>query len=359
MCVDGQCEQLDLVVETFDTIDDVLSPPSIAVDKRRNLHISYLATDRQIRYARFDGDEWTIDTVYEDSGYRRPAIALTSDEEPRIAFVQTKTRDVLYAIPDDDEWHIQTAYSGRKADPPWSLVLDEHDHPHMVIKEYTERDVFYIWYRDGGWHSRFVDSVGDQSFALPSGAKVLDLDRDGMPHISYGQPMEGRQLIYARPTNGEWGRTEVERLDWFFSSNDLALDGDDTPHISFSQIQYGPGGEHPTRDTLRYATIENGDWHVETVDEGVDAEDTGYFSSLAVDNSENPHISYISLRGKLRYARENHTRWQLRTLFDIDTWSESLIITSPAMVLGPADQPHIVYRLPEDHRLHYATFGVQ
>ena len=81
----------------------------------------------------------------------------------------------------------------------------------------------------------------------------------------------------------------------------LALDSSENPHISYYNSSYG---------VLKYAWYD-GSWHLETVD---NAGYVGSFTSLALDSSGNPHISYYDNTNQdLKYAWYDGT-WHIETV---------------------------------------------
>jgi hypothetical protein len=77
----------------------------------------------------------------------------------------------------------------------------------------------------------------------------------------------------------------------------IALDGSDYPHISYFDDVY------PIYD-LKYAYYD-GSWHTETVD---NSDDVRWYTSIAIDSSGKSHISYYdTTNSDLKYAFEPYT----------------------------------------------------
>jgi hypothetical protein len=111
----------------------------------------------------------------------------------------------------------------------------------------------------------------------------------------------------------------------------LALDSNNNPHISYF---------NETNDDLKYAWFSGTTWVSETVDS---KEDVGRGTSLALDGNNNPHISYYdATNGDVKYAWLSGTTWVSETvdnagIIDYRTTSLALVPTYPYT-------PHISYR---------------
>jgi len=83
----------------------------------------------------------------------------------------------------------------------------------------------------------------------------------------------------------------------------LALDASGNPHVSYYD---GTAGD------LRYAWKSEGVWTAETADGS--ANSVGWYTSLALDASGNPHVSYNdNTTGDLKYARKSGGVWTIET----------------------------------------------
>ena len=125
------------------------------------------------------------------------------------------------------------------------------------------------------------------------------------------------------------------------SSSSLTLDSTSNPHISYIDL---------TNHDLKYASWNGLTWVIETVDSG------GYVSdscSLALDSNDNPHISYYdSIRYDLKHAVKNGSSWNIQI---VDPMVSGIYSTS--MSVDSTDKPHIAYTEYNNPALKYAVWN--
>ena len=126
-----------------------------------------------------------------------------------------------------------------------------------------------------------------------------------------------------------WTIETVDSTDNVGAYTSLALDSSDKPHISY----------HNESDrSLKYARWTGSSWSIETVDS---TDWAGFGSSLALDSSDKPHISYSGNKD-LKYARWTGTEWANETVdsgFDAG-FNE---VDDISLALDSSDKPHISY----------------
>jgi len=88
-------------------------------------------------------------------------------------------------------------------------------------------------------------------------------------------------------------------------------------------------------------------WHIETVD---DNGDVGFYTSIALDSLDYPHISYCDYSiFLLKYAYWTGSTWSISTVDTTGMWEDWL-----SMALDSSDNPHIVYYDANNYDLKYA-----
>ncbi|MDY7080602.1 MAG: hypothetical protein SXV54_27285 [Chloroflexota bacterium] len=178
----------------------------------------------------------------------------------------------------------------------------------------------------GTWHIETLDGGADVGKFTS-----LALDSLGRAHISYSDwddASDKYDLKYVWHDGTSWQIETVDGEGWSEYSS-LALDGSDRPRISY--YDYG---------NLGYAWRDGAIWHIETVDSK-----GGYYTSLALDSAGQPHISYQGNFGDLpdvnwdlKYAWHDGAGWRVETVDD-----EGDVGFNTSLALDGAGWPHISY----------------
>jgi RHS repeat-associated protein len=121
----------------------------------------------------------------------------------------------------------------------------------------------------------------------------------------------------------------------------LALDSSGNPRISYYDS---------TNGDLKYASWTGSAWNIQTVDS---TGNVGQYTSLALDSSGNPHISYYDVTNtNLKYAKWTGSAWSLQTLDSTGTvglWT--------SIALDSSGNPRIAYYDSTNANLKYAKYA--
>ncbi len=345
-------------IETVDSEGWVGRYTSLALDPSGYPHISYQdSINKDLKYARWNGSSWQIETVDSEGDVGRyTSLALDSSDRPHISYCDSTNYDLKYARWNGSSWQTQTVDSEGHVGWYTSLAFDSSDRPRISYYDMTNYALKYARWNGSSWQIETVDSTGDVGEY-----SSLALDSSDYPHISYYYASYGKindlrfspqgdceahvlfipdrysrgYLKYARWNGSSWQKETVDSTVpdvgmW----TSLALDSSDRPHISYYHLYWD---EHEQKcGALKYARWIGSSWQIETVDS---AGDVGEYTSLALDSSYYPHISYFDVDNwNLKYARWNGSSWQKET---VDATEQVGMHTS--LALDSSDYPHISY----------------
>lgn len=128
---------------------------------------------------------------------------------------------------------------------------------------------------------------------------------------------------------GIWQVTTVDGPTYGGQWTSLAVDTSNLPHISY----HAQDGQY--RFGLKYASYDGAAWHVEMVD---DTPGTGWYTSLAIDSSDRPHIAYHHAHDALMYARRESSGWHIEV---VDSGGD--VGEHASLRLDSGGQPAIAY----------------
>jgi hypothetical protein len=290
---------------------------SIALDSSDNGHIAYYDgyPDHLPRYITDASGSWVIETIDSEGG-SNSSIALDSSNNVHISYLRN---GLNYTTNASGSWERVGLGGGGSH----SIATDSLDNVHIGVGYnvmFEDEFIGHITNASGPWLGDVVNS--DATFDLS-----MTLDSADNVHIVYIlDDYSGCGLTYATNASGSWVTTIIA---YSGAEPDIAADSFGNAHISF----FG-GGSYPD---LMYATNAGGSWAITTVDSpgGV-----GYASSIAVDHSDNVHISYQDFTNKsLKYATNAGGSWVTMTAsdwgvdWDVDCGREtSIAITSEGSI---------------------------
>lgn len=281
---------------------------TMVLDGSDRIHLVYTAGwngDKTLRYDRKTAQGWEYEEVHHTSTIGHARLVLDSSEAPHISLFDDQTDEFLYAWRSDNGWISETIDTNGDLLGASSLALNSQDEPQLAYFAQASTHVFvprYARWTTNGW---ITETLTSTIYAqIPSGIS-LGMDIANRPHVAYG--LNG--LWYGWKDGSDW---IIELVDDNYSSSggkvSLVLDSSDHAHISYQR--YTPGVFN-----LVYAHNKSGFWSYEIVD---DSQDTGWNSSLVLDNDGFPHISYYD-RGNLtfKYANLSTDGWLIESIVSI------------------------------------------
>lgn len=232
---------------------------------------------------------------------------------PHISYYDETQGDLKYARWDGNKWVIETVESGGNVGLYTSLALDSNDYAHIAYYDETRGDLRYARWNGTDWILTGVDDLG--TVGLYASLALDGMDRS---HISYYDNTT-EELKYIHWNGTDWIVQVVDNSSEVGKYSSLALDSQDLPHISYYD---------ETNQYLKYAHHDASDWNVDVADS---SNQVGEFTSIAIDSNDKPHISYYdSGQTRLKYAVLEAAGWQASVLDDDgDVGKYSSLVLSP------------------------------
>ena len=369
-------------LQTVASTGNVGQYSSIALNAAGNPAISfYDQTNGVLKYASWNGAGWVISTVDSSRNVGQySSLALDGSGNPRISYYDATNKDLKYASWNGAGWVITTVdgnnYKKGQPGANWdndhgryeqgsinvgqysSLALDGSGNPRISYYDQTNGNLKYASWNGAVWVISTVDSsrnVGQYS--------SLALDSSGNPRISY-YDQTNKDLKYASWNGTRWVITTVDGTNyvkapqkgcnwdrdhgWYEQGSinvgqysSLAIDGSGNPRISYYD---------QTNGDLKYAFWDGSRWVISTADR---VKDVGEYSSLKLDVTANPRISYYdATHANLKFAGWNSTTstWVTET---VD--SSTQVGTYTSLALDSLGNPRISYYDQKNQDLKYAA----
>lgn len=261
------------------------------------------------------------------------SLALGSDGTPHISYFGSDDGVLMYARRTASGWERTVADDSERVGRSSAIALDSMDHPHIGYRDLKGNNLKYAHWDGAQWDVQFIGSTEygwSPSVAIDAG------DRPHISYLGYYYAVSGGQTPkYAHWDGNQW---EIDVIEPVFTSGgtSIALDSRARPHVSYHDA-----------GALKHAVLRRRRWRIETVDsKALSGHPVGLYSSLAIDDEDNLHISY-ALFGQdfsppwpedLRYARSHDGTWE----YDVPD-SRGLLGFYTSLGLDAANQPHISY----------------
>jgi hypothetical protein len=266
----------------------------LAIDPQGNPQICY--TPRELKYAHFDGRQWSVQRIAEGEGSieYNCTLVVATDGKPHVLWYQTRSADgsnfyhLRYAVLLDGVWMARTVDFDREAGKWNALILDDQGNPHIFYSAFPPGDL-----KSGYWDGKKWDiDVKFSPTSLLSSGMGISVVRTPEKNIEvsfYESPLDGSKstangsLKFARLTANGWTMETVDSVvqgaSWVGYRSSVVLDKNGNPHISYED-----------HGTLKHAYWDGKRWHIQVVAPRVI--EPYLYSSMAIDKDDVLRISY-------------------------------------------------------------------
>jgi len=304
-----------------------------------------------VKYAYKDATGWNLEIV-DGEGWEMgqyTSLALDASGFPHISYYDGEPDDLKYAYKDGSGWHIETVDSEGLVGKYTSLALNASGYAYITYyadydySDDSNDELKYAYKDEMGWQTAVIDSGGMvglyTSLVVEMGSGYSHISHCLVRKTTYQSP---RALKYAYQDAFGWHGETVDSEASIGSYTSLALDASAYPHISYFK-EY-------RHEALRYAYKDGTGWYVEVVDGD---ENVRGHTSLALDGADLPHICYCKIwesgSGYLNYAYKDGTGWHTEMVDDFGDVGEY-----NCLVLDGAGFPHVSYYRDRADFLEYA-----
>lgn len=308
------------VIETADSAG-VGDGSSLAIDAGGHTHVAYI-DNGLLKYSTNKTGTWVsqpVETVFGDN----VSLAIDSQGNPHVAYRHSGR--MRYAVKSGGIWSTEYADTGDNTGNHCSLVLDSSDVPHLAYDDNNNQVIRYA-VKQVSWTKEAVDSVSSSG-----GYVSLQLDEDGIPWIAFNF-FDAQELKLANRTGGAWSLEVVDSGNNTGRWCSLRLAPDGAPHIAHHQLSTG---------SLMYSTRSNG-WTTVTVD----SSSLGKSCSLVLDSAGTPHMSFAGAVSSNLYYAVKGTGWEIQ---EVDALGRTNSNGFTSLALDELENPRISYMGTDDN----------
>jgi len=302
------------------TIDLGSRDCSLAFDHKGFPAISFRDTNggQNLRLARYDGIEWTVETVHNVSALYT-SLAFTPMGHPAISY--WANNNLNYAEYNGSSWSTTVVDSAFQTGLHTSLAFDSDGNPAISYFDTNLDNLKYASFDGSSWSRTTIDSIGSVGLRTS-----LAFSPSGFPHISYQESGGIDRLKVAIFSGSEWSTTTVDSIAGGTYPTSIAFSNVGRPIVAYTL-----GGK------AKFAEFDGSSWNTVEIAPAMVGSQT-YVTLTVLPNGRPAVAFYNSLTGDLIYASFNGTDWRLA---EVEVEGDAGRFASIAM--APSGQPAIAY----------------
>ena len=339
---------VDPSVTTIASSGDVGRYPALTEDDDGNWIISY-NDNGGLAYAKYNGTSWTTTEACPaaECDVIGPSVAVGPDGRVHISSYDVTNEAVAHTrlLVNKSSSLVDTGDNPQYM----GMGVDTEGNRHVAYYDSSSRDMMYVVFNGTNWSTpEVIDQYSNNNKRLGESWNDLELDASNHPHVSYmyhnynpnPDPVE---LKYAWHNGTDWITTTLQTITGNSPTkhSSLALDSSGNPHISYYDS---------TNDTLRYTYYNGSSWIDSTVTAD-DAYDRGRFNSIALDSYDYPRISYRNESSDdLEMASWDGASWSTEVIDstnNVGSWT--------SIAIDSNDRTRIAYYYDSGSDLRYAS----
>ncbi len=258
------------IYEPVDT-NGSLRHPSLDIDTKDHYHISYEELGTELRYALWNGANWTVEEVDNEGAVGAwSSIRTDKSGKPHIAYYDGTHKKVKYATKLNDTWNITSI--DYMIGPGLSLDLDSVGNPHISYQS-MDYHLNHGFWNGSAWRIEVVDNT--TYVGRSSSMKIDDHDDIHISYFDYSDPRIG-YVKYAStkrlPTGGIMATIDIHpntlnlKSKGKFITAYIELEGADVRDIDASSILLN-GAISPILDE-KYGFVTSEDSYIVDHDNG-------------------------------------------------------------------------------------------
>ncbi|MGB9586964.1 MAG: carboxypeptidase regulatory-like domain-containing protein, partial [Armatimonadota bacterium] len=316
-------------------------------------------------YAHKSGGVWQkqlIERIKSTNDQWCMSMVLDSSNRPCVAYHYFQSKSLLFMQYDGSSFSQQTVDSGRELGQYASITLDTLNNPHISYYAIDDPNLFYVRKSGTTWYNEQVDTSGDTG-----GYSSIKMLPTGYPAISYCKSRfnwDGSEytmtadLKYAYKDSSGWHPSAIQANTGMYTSLWIQ---NGTPCISYGDLAW-------KSMSTRFAQWNGGGWDVQTVDAGSpesppegDWHADGLWTSLAFDQTGNPHVSYMEHWQDFGSTPENHVlkrrlmhAWRAGGVWYTEIVEDGQFGKFSSIAIDPSGYPCIAYQDVGNGYLKYA-----